>query len=98
MKSYREVALQYKYGITNQDLCDHILLCIDTNDKVYNIKELCWLNNIGIPVFEYKIQTSRQLDALLIKEGKSCYIDYLLHIFIQWCNNLINVLKSNGKD
>lgn len=89
MKTYREIALQYKYGIS-EDMSDRIIASININNDRYSIDELCFLSRLNIPIFEYRIGTPKELDKFLNKIGKSVYMDYLTHTISNMWSSFIN--------
>ena len=91
MKSYREIALQYKYGIS-EDMSNRIIASIDIGNDRYSIDELCFLSSLNIPIFEYRIGTPKELDVFLNKVGKSVYMDYLTHIISNMWSSFVNKL------
>ena len=94
MKSYREIALLYKYKV-DEMMCDRILASIDINNMGYTIDELCFLSSLRIPVFEYHITTPYQLNEHLIKVGKSVYMDYMTNCIATTWNAFIKKVKGN---
>ena len=96
MKSYREIALLYHYKIDGQ-IVDKILASIDISSDTngYTINELSFLNNLNIPIFEYRISTPKELNEHLIKIGKGVYIDYMIDSIANTWNGFLKRIKNN---
>lgn len=96
MIEFRRIALAYKYGLSDE-MCERILASIDiSSDKNgYTINELSFLNNLNIPIFEYRISTPRELNEHLIKIGKGVYIDYMIDSIANTWNGFLKRIKNN---